>query len=87
VPDPKKEADLEHLRNRALVKEFQQLVETKGKLKVVRSEAIRAGFKDCWQRQDYTTITQTAKRIPNAVVQEDSALLMYLDNAQLRTGE
>lgn len=87
VPDPKKEADLEHLRNRALVKEFQQLVETKGKLKVVRSEAIRAGFKDCWQRQDYTTITQTARRIPNAIVQEDSALLMYLDNAQMRTGE
>jgi DNA modification methylase len=87
VPDPKKEADLEHLRNRALVKEFQQLVETKGKLKVVRSEAIRAGFKDCWQRQDYTTITQMAKRIPNAVVQEDSALLMYLDNALMRTGE
>jgi DNA modification methylase len=87
VPDPKKEADLEHLRNRALVKEFQQLVESKGKLKVVRSEAIRAGFKDCWQRQDYTTITQMAKRIPNAVIQEDSALLMYLDNAQMRTGE
>ncbi|MDX2029965.1 MAG: site-specific DNA-methyltransferase [Blastocatellia bacterium] len=87
VPDPKKEADLEHLRNRALVKEFQQLVETKGKLKVVRSEAIRAGFKDCWQRQDYTTITQMAKRIPNAVVQEDSALLMYLDNSLMRTGE
>lgn len=87
VPDPRKEADLEHLRSRALLKEFQQCVETKGKLKVVRSEAIRAGFRDCWQRQDYSTIIQVAKRAPSAVVQEDSALLMYLDNALMRTGE
>jgi DNA modification methylase len=87
VPDPKKEADLEHLRDKALLKEFQQSADTKGKLKVVRSEAIRAGFKDCWQRQDYVTIIQMAKRVPNAVIQEDPALLMYLDNALMRTGE
>lgn len=87
VPDSQKEADLEHLRNKALLKEFQQCVEAKVKLKVVRSEAIRAGFKDCWQRQDYATIIQIAKRIPNAVIQEDPALLMYLDNALMRTVE
>ena len=87
VPDHKKEADLEHLRNKALLKEFQQSVETKGKLKVVRSEAIRAGFKDCWQRQDYLTIIQMAKRVPAALIQEDSALLMYLDNAMMRVGD
>ena len=60
---------------------------TKGKLKVVRAEALRAGFKDCWQRKDYTTIVQIAKRVPEAVVQEDPALLMYFDNASLLKGD
>lgn len=87
IPDPKKEPDLEHLRHRVLMKEFQQYIDTKGKLKIVRTEALRAGFKDSWQRQDYRTIVQIAKRVPEAVVQEDQALLMYYDNALLRTGE
>lgn len=86
VPNPKKEADLEQLRNRGLMREFQQYLEGKGKLKVIRTEALRAGFKDCWQKQDYSTIVQTAKRIPEAAIQEDSALLMYYDNALMRTG-
>ena len=58
VPDPKKEADLEQLRHRALMKEFQQYLDTKGKLKIVRTEALRAGFKECWQKKDYTTIVR-----------------------------
>jgi hypothetical protein len=87
VPDPRKEADLEQLRHRALLKEFQQYVDTKGKLKVVRTEALRAGFKESWQKKDYTTIVQMAKRVPDAVIQEDQALLMYFDNASLMQGE
>jgi DNA modification methylase len=87
VPDPNKEADLEQLRHRALLKEFREYQEAKGKLKVVRSEALRAGFKECWQRKDFTTIVQMAKRVPEAVIQEDQALLMYLDNALLMTDE
>jgi hypothetical protein len=87
VPNAKKEADLEALRNVALVKEFQQSLETKGKLKIIRSEALRAGFKDSWQKQNYTAIIQMAKRVPNAVIQEDPALLMYYDNALMRMGE
>lgn len=87
VPDPKKEADLEQLRSRSLLKEFQQNLDTKGKLKVVRTEALRAGFKEAWQKKDYTTIVQMAKRVPEAVIQEDQALLMYFDNASLMLGE
>ena len=87
VPDPKKEADLEQIRHRALLKEFQQYLDTKGKLKIVRTEALRAGFKESWQKKDYTTIVQMAKRIPDAVIQEDQALLMYFDNASLMLGE
>jgi hypothetical protein len=87
VPDPKKEADLDQIRHRALMKEFQQYLDTKGRLKVVRSEALRAGFKECWQKSDYLTIVQMARRVPDAVIQEDQALLMYFDNALMRVGE
>lgn len=87
VPDPNREADLEQLRNRALLKEFQQYVETNGKLKVVRTEAVRAGFKERWQKKDYKTIVQMAKRIPESALQEDATLLMYFDNASLLVGE
>ena len=69
------------------MKEFQQYLDTKGKLKIVRTEALRAGFKECWQEKDFTTIVQMAKRVPEAAIQEDQALLMYFDNASLLLGE
>jgi DNA modification methylase len=87
LPDLKKESDLEQLRNRALLKEFAAYRDSKGKLKVVRSEALRAGFKECWQKKDFITIVQVAKRVPDTVIQEDPALLMYFDNASLLLGE
>lgn len=87
LPDLKRESDLEQIRHQALLKEFQQYLETKAKLKIVRTEALRAGFKDCWQKKDYVTIVEMAKRVPEAVIQEDPALLMYFDNASLLKGE
>jgi 16S rRNA G966 N2-methylase RsmD len=87
VADPKRETDLEEIRNRALIKEFQQYLVAKGKLRVVRTEALRIGFKECWQKKDYVTIVQVAKRVPESVIEEDPALLMYLDNATLLKGE
>jgi hypothetical protein len=87
VPDPANEAHLEQQRSRWLLKEFQQYVDTKGKLKVVRTEALRSGFKEAWQKKSYLTIVQMAKRVPEAVIQEDQALLMYFDNASLMLGE
>jgi hypothetical protein len=87
VPDSNNEAHLAQLRYQRLLKEFRRYAETKGKLKQVRSEALRAGFKECWQEKDYLSIVQMAKRVPETVIQEDHALLMYYDNALMRTGE
>jgi len=86
VPDPRKEADLERIRHKALMKEFEEYRQTKGKLKVVRTEALRAGFKECWQSGDYQSIVDMAKRVKDEIIQEDPALLMYYDNALMRTG-
>jgi len=56
------------------------------RLKVIRLEAVRAGFKYCWQNRDYRTIIAVAQRIPEKVLQEDQKLLMWYDQALTRTG-
>ncbi len=81
VPDSRKEVDMEKVRHKALMKEFNEYQQAKGKLKTVRSEALRAGFKDCWQNNDYQGIVKMAERVREEIIQEDPALLMYYDNA------
>ena len=50
VPDPNKASDLEKLRDRALLREFEEYLQSKQKkLKVFRLEAVRTGFKQAWQ--------------------------------------
>jgi hypothetical protein len=57
------------------------------KLKVIRTEAVRAGFKFCYQNRDYQTIIAVAQRIPADVLQEDPKLLMWYDHALTISGE
>jgi hypothetical protein len=57
------------------------------KLKIIRMEAVRAGFRLCWQTRDYKTIIAVAQRIPEDVLQEDPKLLMWYDQALTRMGE
>jgi hypothetical protein len=98
VPDPNKQIDLEKVREKALLKEFEEYktgassAGTSGakkaasqKLKVFRIEAVRAGFKKAYQDRDYETIISVAKRIPETVLQEDDKLLMWYDQALTRT--
>ena len=90
VPDPNKQADLEKLREKSLLREFEGYVEelskSKKKLKQFRTEAIRAGFKKAWGDKDYQKIVTVGDRLPGSVIQEDDKLLMYYDNAQIRLG-
>ncbi|ADI02045.1 DNA methyltransferase [Syntrophothermus lipocalidus] len=87
VPDPGRQSDLEKMREKALLKEFEEYKEGRGRLKVFRTEALRAGFKACWAAKDYKTIVEVARRIPDTVLQEDTTLLMYYDNALMRLDE
>jgi len=86
VPDPNKAGDLEMLREKALLKEFEEYKEVKKKLKVFRLEAVRAGFKKAWQERDYAVIVAVADKIPNNVLEEDPKLLMWYDQAVTRMG-
>jgi hypothetical protein len=90
VPDPNKAGDLEKLREKALLKEFEEYKESKKKLKVFRLEAVRAGFKKLWQERTteaYRTIVEVAEKIPDNVLAEDPKLLMWYDQAVTRLGE
>lgn len=86
VPDPNKAGDLEKLREKALLKEFEEYKEVKKKLKVFRLEAVRAGFKKAWQERDYAVIVSVADKIPSKVLEEDPKLLMWYDQAVTRLG-
>jgi hypothetical protein len=89
VPDPNKAGDLEKLREKALLKEFEEYKQVKKKLKVFRLEAVRAGFKSLWQLRTpeaHRTIIEVAEKIPSNVLEEDPKLLMWYDQAITRTG-
>ena len=88
VPDPNKAGDLEKLRERSLLKEFEDYrTSSQKRLKVFRLEAVRAGFKKAWQERDYATIITVARKVPENVLQEDPKLLMWYDQAVTRSGE
>lgn len=113
VPDPKKNVDVETVRNKRLLDEFWSylpegytppaLSTSKGqtlpgltvprpkipkgkKLKELRTEAVRVGFKHCYQMKDYTTILVVAEMIPDSVLNEDEQLQMIYDTAVTRSG-
>jgi DNA modification methylase len=115
VPDPKKNIDVETLRNKRLLEEFwlylpegyisaarnpdksptlpgmaaatpRPKVPRSKKLREVRTEAIRVGFKYCYQSKDYYTILAVADMLPDSVLNEDEQLQMLYDNAAMRSG-
>ena len=85
VPNPESEADLEKLRSKRLLKLFEgyktEAAKPKAKIKEVRVEALRAGFKQCYQDKDFKTIVFIGDRIPNNLLMEDEVLLQFYDIA------
>ena len=79
IPDVTKEGDVAKLREKKLWKEFEGYMNSKGKLKLFRSEAIRVGFSRLWKGKNYQAIVDIANRLPEQTIQEDPNLLMYYD--------
>jgi DNA modification methylase len=88
IPDMENEADLERVRTRKLLRTFDEYKEViskpRVKIKEVRVEALRAGFKQCYQDKDFATIIAIGDRIPNNLLMEDEVLLQYYDIASSR---
>jgi DNA modification methylase len=88
VPDTENEVDLEKLRNKRLLKQFEiykiEATKPKTKIKEARVEALRAGFKQCYQDKDFISIVTIGDRIPNNLLMEDEVLLQFYDIASSR---
>lgn len=88
VPDPSKAGDLEKMREKSLLREFAEYKKApQRRLKSIRLEAVRAGFRKAWSEKDYHTIVEVGGKIPEKALQEDDKLLLYYDNAQVRLGQ
>ena len=55
------------------------------KLKEVRTEAVRLGFKECFAAKDYATILALSATLPANVIEEDEQLQMIHDMAEMRS--
>ena len=89
IPNPEKEADLEKIRTKKLLREFEHYVEHANlpkskKLKDARLEALRTGFKQCYKDKEFEKIVKVGEKIPEALLTEDEVLLQYYDIATSR---
>lgn len=88
-PDAEKAADLEILRGKKLMKEFnlylEQALKPKAKrMKDTRLEVLRYGFKECYKQKNYQAIVTVGDHIQESLLQEDEVLLQYYDIASMR---
>ena len=88
LPNIQDDVDKERIRERSLLREFKAYVEMaskpKAKIKEVRVEAIRAGFKHCYINKDFATIILVGDKIPQNLLSEDAYLLQFYDIACTR---
>ena len=87
VPDPGRQADLEAIKEKSLLHEYNEITRSKGKIKVFRSDAIKAGFSKAWAEHNYDQIVEVAKSLPEQALQEDPKLKLYVDNARTRASK
>lgn len=73
--------DKDVMRTKELLKIFKQYVAVaklpKGKLPCVRTEALRAGFKQCYIDKDFKTILQVCDKIPQDIRDGDAAISQF----------
>ena len=88
APDPNKASDLAEMRERSLLREFDEYAASEQRrLRLFRLEAVRAGFRRAWQNRDYAAIVEVASKIPERILHEDPKLLMWFDQALIRVEE
>ena len=86
IPNLNEQKDREILRIKALLKIWEDYctqVESGKvkKLKDVRLEAVKAGFKECYQKKNFKQIVTMGNKIPENLLTEDEMLLNYYDIA------
>lgn len=83
IPDLNDQAQLDAIKNKRLLKEFEVYVEAK-RVKNARLEALRAGFKECYKNKDFATIIAVGDKIEEELLTTDEVLLRFYDIASSR---
>ncbi len=83
IPDLNDQAQLDAVKTKRLLKEFDVYVEAK-KVKNARLEALRAGFKECYKNKDFATIVAVGDKIEEELLTTDEVLLRFYDIASSR---
>lgn len=83
VPNINDQSQLEAIRNKRLLREFEVYIEAK-KIKNARLEALRAGFKECYKNKDFATIVTVGDKLPEELLTTDEVLLRFYDIASSR---
>ena len=88
-PDAEKAADMEIMRGRKMMKEYNMYLEQAQKPKArrmrdTRLEVLRYGFKECYKQKDYQAIITVGDHVQESLLQEDEILLQYYDIAASR---
>ena len=83
IPDLNDQAQLDAIKTKRLLKEFEVYVEAK-KVKNARLEALRAGFKECYKNKDFATIVAVGDKIEEELLTTDEVLLRFYDIASSR---
>lgn len=86
IPNLNEQKDRDAMRTKQLLKIWQGYVDQiesgkAKKLKDIRLEAVKAGFKDCYQKKDFRRIVTMGDKIPENLLTEDETLLNYYDIA------
>ena len=83
IPDLNDQAQLDAIKTKRLLKEFEVYVEAK-RVKNARLEALRAGFKECYKNKDFATIIAVGDKIEEELLTTDEVLLRFYDIASSR---
>lgn len=86
IPNLNEQKDRDAMRIKQLLKIWQGYIDQiengkAKKLKDIRLEAVKAGFKDCYQKKDFKRIVTMGDKIPENLLTEDETLLNYYDIA------
>ena len=76
IPDVSKSGDLIKLREKRLLKEFEEYLNSKGKLKLFRTEAIKIGFARMWKEKKYQILLMEGV---NKVIYENNEYTVSTD--------
>ena len=86
VPDLHKPVDLEKLREKSLLKEFEEHKRSRRSSGSPAWKPSAPEFTRAWQERDYAVVVAVADKIPNNVLEKDHKLLMWYDQALTRMG-